>query len=95
MAIVAALNQVQWHLGEDDTWPSWRVGILLDEPPENLLKKPWAVPYFLPKRLVEAVIARAQRLETAGRSHQSLMFLGKALAADPDIQKLFDREIAP
>lgn len=48
----------------------------------------------LRKRLVEAVIARAQRLEGAGRSHQPLVLLGKALAADPDLQELFDREIA-
>ncbi len=40
-------------------------------------------------------IARAQRLEVAGRSHQSPVLLGKALAVDPDIQELFDREIAP
>ena len=42
--------------------------------------------FSLRKRLVEAVVARAQRLETAGRSNQSLVLLGKALVADPDIQ---------
>ncbi len=49
----------------------------------------------LRKRLVEAVIARARCLEATGRSHQSLVLLGKALAADPNLQELFDREIAP
>jgi two-component SAPR family response regulator len=49
----------------------------------------------LRKRLVEAVIAHAQRLEAAGRRHQSPVLLGKALVADPDIQELFDYEIAP
>ena len=48
----------------------------------------------LRKRLVEVVIARAQRLETAGRSKRSLVLFGKVLAADPDTQELFDHKDA-
>ncbi len=30
LAVIAALNQVQWYAGKSDTWPSWHVVILHD-----------------------------------------------------------------
>ncbi len=46
-------------------------------------------------RLAQAVIACARRLDAAGRRRQSRELLGKARAADPALQELLDRELAP
>ena len=52
MAIVATLDQVEWHTSEGDAGPSRHIGIILDQKLAlNLSGKPWSVPYCPAERV--------------------------------------------